>query len=80
MGKPFITSGLGAGFGGAFVMAMQVGATSWGTSGILALIMMSAGPNGTYSMLYYAIGLIISYVMGFIITNAFISIDDVLKA
>ena len=80
MGKPFITSGLGAGFGGAFVMAMQVGATSWGTSGILALIMMSAGPNGTYSMIYYAIGLIISYVMGFIITNAFISIDDVSKA
>ena len=80
MGKPFITAGLGAGFGGAFVMAMQVGATSWGTSGILALIMMTSGPNGTSSMLYYAIGLVISYIMGFIITNAFIKVDDVALA
>ena len=30
MGRPFITAGLGAGFGGAFVMAMQVAATTWG--------------------------------------------------
>ena len=80
MGKPFITAGLGAGFGGAFVMAMQVGATSWGTSGILALIMMTSGPNGTSSMLYYAIGLVISYIMGFIITNTFIKVDDVALA
>ena len=80
MGKPFVTAGLGAGFGGAFVMAMQVGATTWGSSGILALIMMTAGPNGTSSMLYYAIGLVISYVMGFIITNAFIKVDDVAQA
>ncbi len=28
MGKPFISAGLGAGFGGAFVMAMQVAATA----------------------------------------------------
>ncbi len=80
MGKPFITAGLGAGFGGAFVMAMQVGATSWGTSGILALIMMTSGPNGTSSMLYYAIGLVISYIMGFIITNVLIKVDDVVCA
>lgn len=30
MGKPFVTAGLGAGFGGAFVMACQIGATAWG--------------------------------------------------
>lgn len=35
MGRPFITAGLGAGFGGAFIMAMQVAATTWGPSGIL---------------------------------------------
>ena len=37
MGRPFITAGLGAGFGGAFVMAMQVAATTWGPSGLLAI-------------------------------------------
>lgn len=30
MGKPFFTAGLGAAFGGAFVMAMQVASTTWG--------------------------------------------------
>ena len=30
MGKPFITAGLGAGFGGAFVMLMHVMSIAWG--------------------------------------------------
>ncbi len=80
MGKPFITAGLGAGFGGAFVMAMQVGATAWGSSGLLATIMMTAGPHGATSFVYYLIGLVISYVMGFIITNFAIKVDDVAQA
>lgn len=70
MGKPFITAGLGAGFGGAFCMAMLVAATTWGPSGLLALpIMTAGGQSAATTMLYYAIGLAISYVMGFVITN-----------
>jgi len=70
MGKPFITAGLGAGFGGAFCMAMKVAATTWGPSGVLALpIMVAGGNSATTQMLCYVIGLVISYIMGFIITN-----------
>ena len=70
MGKPFITAGLGAGFGGAFCMAMMVAATTWGPSGVLALpIMTAGGSNPAMQVAYYAIGLVISYIMGFIITN-----------
>ena len=69
MGKPFFTAGLGAGFGGAFVMLMQVAATTWGPSGLLAIFVMTAGPNGAIlSIIYFLIGLVISYIMGFIFT------------
>jgi PTS system sucrose-specific IIC component len=81
MGKPFLTAGLGAGFGGAFVMATQVAATAWGPSGVLALFVMTAGPSGaTASVLCYAVGLIISYVMGFIITNLLVKPEEVANA
>ena len=78
MGKPFITAGLGAGFGGAFVMFMQVAATAWGPSGLLGLCVMDAGPNGIAASLgAYAAGLLISYVMGFVITNVVVKTQDV---
>ena len=78
MGKPFITAGIGAGFGGAFVMFMQVAATAWGPSGLLGLCVMDAGPNGIAASLgSYAVGLLISYVMGFIITNALVKEREV---
>ncbi|MCR4705438.1 MAG: PTS transporter subunit EIIC [Lachnospiraceae bacterium] len=81
MGKPFVTAGLGAGFGGAFVMAAQVAATTWGPSGLLALFVMTAGPNeGIMSVALYGIGLVISYIMGFVITNAAIKTEDVAQA
>ncbi len=81
MGKPFLTAGLGAGFGGAFVMAMQVAATAWGPSGVLALFVMTAGPNGAAASIgFYAIGLVISYVMGFIITNIMVKPEEVANA
>ena len=81
MGKPFITAGLGAGFGGAFVMAMQVAATTWGPSGLLGCFVMTAGPNSAVmSILYYAIGIVISYIMGFIITKAVVKDADVANA
>ena len=78
MGKPFITAGLGAGFGGAFVMFMQVAATAWGPSGLLGLCVMNAGPNGIEASLgAYAVGLFVSYVMGFAITNAVVTRQEV---
>ena len=76
MGKPFITAGIGAGFGGAFVMLMQVASTTWGPSGLLGIFVMTQGPHGpVLSVACYLIGLLISYVMSFIITNAFVKLD-----
>ncbi|MDU4953020.1 MAG: PTS transporter subunit EIIC [Clostridium sp.] len=73
MGKPFITAGLGAGFGGAFVMLMKVMATAWGPSGLVAIPLMQTGSM----MLYYLLGLVISYVAGFIITAMVIKENEV---
>ena len=81
MGKPFITAGLGAGFGGAFCMAMKVAATTWGPSGVLALpIMVAGGNSATTQMLCYVVGLVISYIMGFIITNFTLKDNEVAAA
>ena len=81
MGKPFITAGLGAGFGGAFCMAMKVAATTWGPSGVLAFpIMTAGGPSASTQMACYAVGLVISYIMGFIFTNFTLKDEDVANA
>lgn len=75
LGKPFFTAGLGAGFGGAFVMLMQVAATAWGPSGVLGSFVMTAGPNGAaMSAAFFLVGLAISIAMGFAITM--LLIDD----
>ncbi len=75
MFKPFITAGLGAGFGGAYVMLTHVLATAWGPSGLVAIPIMQPG-----SMLNYFIGLVISYIAGFIITYFTIKEIDVKNA
>ncbi|NLY45382.1 MAG: PTS transporter subunit EIIC [Tissierella sp.] len=75
LGKPFITAGLGAGFGGAYVMATKVLATAWGPSGLVALPLMQ--PD---SILNYFIGIVISYIGGFIITNLFIKSSEIENA
>ena len=81
MGKPFITAGLGAGFGGAFCMAMKVAATTWGPSGILAFpIMVAGGSNPAVQMGCYAVGLVISYIMGFVFTNFTLKAEEVANA
>lgn len=72
MGKPFITAGLGAGFGGAYVMATKVLANAWGPSGLVALPLMQ--PD---TMLNYFLGIIIAYIGGFVVTNLLISSEDV---
>lgn len=73
MGKPFITAGIGAGFGGAFVRLMGVMSVAWGPSGLVAIPMMSTPAQ----MLYFFIGLVISYVMGFIVTYFVIKDSEV---
>ena len=73
MGKPFITAGLGAGFGGAFVMLMHVMSIAWGPSGLVAIPLMKT----PIMMLYYFLGLVIAYIMGFIITWFGIKAQDV---
>ena len=78
LGKPFITAGLGAGFGGAFAMLMQVASTTWGPSGLLGIFVMTQGPRGPIvSVVCYLIGLAISYVMSYLVTNAFVSADEI---
>ncbi len=71
MFKPFITAGLGAGFGGAYVMLTHVMASAWGPSGLVAIAIMK--PD---SMLNYFIGLVIAYVAGFIVTRIALSEKD----
>ena len=78
MGKPFITAGIGAGLGGAFVMLMEVAATTWGPSGILGVFVMTEGPRGpVLSMTCYVIGLIISCVAAFLITGLSVHDEDI---
>ncbi len=81
MGKPFLTAGLGAGFGGAFVMVCQVSSTTWGPSDLLGCFVMTAGEGGPLmSVAMYLVGLLISYVAAFIITNVAIRNADVAQA
>lgn len=74
MGKPFITGGLGAGFGGAYVMLMHVTSISWGTSGVPGILLMT--PN---TMLHYFIGLLIGVAGGFVLGAIFVKASDVAK-
>lgn len=76
LGKPFITAGLGAGFGGAFVMLMGVKAIAWGPSGLVAIPLMQTPAM----MLYFFLGLVVAYIMGFIITWFGIKAEDIANA
>jgi PTS system sucrose-specific IIC component len=76
LGKPFLTAGIGAGFGGAFVMLMRVASTTWGPSGILGVFVMTEGPNGALaSVACYLAGLLISCAAGYILTAAVMKKD-----
>ena len=69
--KPFITAGLGAGFGGAYVMLTHVMSTAYSPSGILAVTHVI--PE---CMLNYLIGYVIACVASAIITYIFIPTED----
>src|SRR5699024_10714888 len=66
LGRPFITACLGAGFGGAFLSLFTVGAITVGPSGIVLIPLIA---DNKY--LLYFIGLVISYIGGFILTYLF---------
>ncbi|MEW8979657.1 MAG: PTS transporter subunit EIIC [Symbiobacterium sp.] len=72
MMKPFITAGLGAGFGGAYVMLKGVMSTAFSPSGILAATHVM--PE---HVLNYVIGILISYAAGAVITYFAIPDEDV---
>ena len=59
-------------------MLMQVASTTWGPSGLLGIFVMTQGPRGAISSIAcYLIGLLISYVMSFVLTNALVSADEI---
>ena len=70
--KLLLCSCFGAGFGGAFIVASGVVSVGWGPSGLLAVPLMSAGRSTALeSMLFYVVGLLISFIAGFILTLCF---------
>lgn len=77
LGRPFITAGIGAGFGGALVMALRVASTTWGPSGLLGVFVMTEGPLGAFrSVLIYLLGLVVSYVCSYVVTWLTFGVKD----
>lgn len=75
--KTFVTTCLGAGFGGAFIVATKVSSTGWGASGLLALPLMTAGAHSPLiNMLNYASGLSIACFCGFLLTSFIVKPKD----
>lgn len=75
--KVFLTTCLGAGFGGAFIVATGVCSTGWGPSGLLALPLMTAGSgNPLGNMLHYLTGLCLACLSGFLLSSVFVKQTD----
>ncbi|WP_297595940.1 PTS transporter subunit EIIC [uncultured Cetobacterium sp.] len=66
LGKPFITASIAGGIGGAFLAATKVQTIAFGPAGVTAIPLVIPG-----KIMYYVIGLGMSYVAGFIITYFF---------
>lgn len=66
LGKPFITASIAGGIGGAFIAAMKVQTIAFGPAGVTAIPLVIPG-----KIMYYVLGLAISYIAGFIITYFF---------
>lgn len=70
LGRPFFTAGLGAGFGGAILMAATCAATTWGPSGLMGVFVVTAGPlGGVGSIIVYLIGGAVSLIMGYVFSR-----------
>ena len=75
--KVFLTTCLGAGFGGAFIVAAKVGCAGWGPSGLLALPLMTEGAGSPVaSMVNYLLGLTIACIAGFLLTSLLVKEKD----
>lgn len=61
--RPFVTACLGAGFGGIVISLLHVGTISQGVSGLFALLIVNPGYQ-----IQFLIGLIASYIGGFVLT------------
>lgn len=76
MGRPFVTACIGGAFGGGFIglfnqLGYATGSTAIGPSG-WALFPLAAGNHGIGSAIaIYGVGLLISYIAGFLLTYFF---------
>lgn len=67
--KVLLTTCIGAGIGGSFMVFRNVASTGFGASGLIAIPMMTAGLSSpAMNMLSYTIGLVISCAAGFVLT------------
>ncbi len=75
--KPFVTACLGGAAGGFFIgliawMGFPMGLnTVFGPSGLVAIPLMTSASGVALGMLVYVVGLLISYISGFILTYLF---------
>ena len=62
-------------------MAMQVASSAWGTSGVLAVFGMTAGPSGALTgAICYLTGLMIACAAAFAITLAILKDEEIERA
>ena len=72
--KVLLTTCIGAGFAGSFIAIAQVYATGYGSSGLLAIPLMTAGAGSpVWNMAMYTTGLAIGFVAGFILTTLIVN-------
>ena len=64
LGKPFLGACLGAGVGGAVMAFFKVGAVAMGVSGLPLALLIADG-----KMLVFLIGVVVSYVAGYLFTE-----------
>lgn len=64
LGKPFLGACLGAGVGGAVMAIFKVGAVAMGVSGLPLALLIADG-----KMLVFLIGVVVSYIAGYIFTE-----------
>ena len=75
--KPFVTACIGGAVGGFFIglvawMGFPMGLnTVFGPSGLVAIPLMTSASGVALGMLVYVVGLLISYISGFILTYLF---------
>ena len=76
--RALLATCLGAGVGGSFMAIMRVSATGLGSSGILAIPLMTAGAgNPAQNMFRYTTGLAISLLVGFLFAMVIVQKNNI---